>query len=424
MTPTLSEAAASLLSWLGQQSLWAAVVGLPVLLVARSLGHRAPRLQAALWGLVFLRLILPVDLASPWSVRSWIARLAQDASPPAAMAAEGARHALSPTPLGDLAASAKSSGPPGFWFGLWLCGAVGSAAGAWRHRRRFRRWVLRSSPVSDEGLLAATERWRRVLRIRRSVRLVESSQAPTAFTLGVLRPVVVLPREMIRGWAIEAVEAVLAHELAHIRRFDDLRGSLEGWLRNLFFFHPLVRVAARRSSQCRELLCDELALAQGRLDRRGYGRALIDALRVQRPALGTATLSTFSNTKGTHKMRLLAILRHQAPSTPKLLGYRALALAASLLVLPLAPYQAEVSEGLVSTAMGAPELLAPEMINPLPGGRITSAFGPQKDPFDGKDRFHQGIDLGAQSGTPVLAPAPGRVVIARNEPKGRESFGM
>ena len=52
---------------------------------------------------------------------------------------------------------------------------------------------------------------------------------------------------------------------------------------------------------------------------------------------------------------------------------------------------------------------APPTTNPVPGAHLTSAFGPRSDPFSGETKFHRGVDLAAQEGTPVLAAQSGVV---------------
>jgi murein DD-endopeptidase MepM/ murein hydrolase activator NlpD len=64
-----------------------------------------------------------------------------------------------------------------------------------------------------------------------------------------------------------------------------------------------------------------------------------------------------------------------------------------------------------------------DMANPLPGGRVTSPFGERKNPFNGTLEHHTGIDIAAQRGAKILAPAAGVVEIAEKEYRSRPDLG-
>ena len=125
------------------------------------------------------------------------------------------------------------------------------------------RWVTRDArAVSDRGwleLLASTcER----LDLDVPVQLLESPHANMPMAFGLLRPIVVLPMEN-DTWSDERREVVLLHELAHVRRMD-VRANLVGQLAcALFWFNPLVWVAARRLRIEAERACDDLVLGAG-----------------------------------------------------------------------------------------------------------------------------------------------------------------
>jgi murein DD-endopeptidase MepM/ murein hydrolase activator NlpD len=101
----------------------------------------------------------------------------------------------------------------------------------------------------------------------------------------------------------------------------------------------------------------------------------------------------------------------------------AVALAAGLFVLPMAPLPAASSAAAstaVSTAAAAPGTPAspasaeglPAWADPLPGGRVTSPYGPRRDPLGGGRRIHTGIDVAAPRGSEIFAPAAGTVRVA------------
>ncbi len=90
-------------------------------------------------------------------------------------------------------------------------------------------------------------------------RLRESPDVITPLAAGILRPVVILPAEW-RTWSASTKRAVLAHELAHIRRHDPLITALGRVVKSVFWFHPLAWWISRQVSQLAELACDAAAL--------------------------------------------------------------------------------------------------------------------------------------------------------------------
>lgn len=127
------------------------------------------------------------------------------------------------------------------------------------------------------------------LRVSRPVRLCRSTlvQVPTA--VGWLRPLILLPASTLTGLKPAQIEAVLAHELAHIRRHDYLVNLLQSVAETLLFYHPAVWWVSRRIRDERELCCDELAMRVAG-DPVSYARALyeLERMRGETMSLGMA----------------------------------------------------------------------------------------------------------------------------------------
>ena len=144
---------------------------------------------------------------------------------------------------------------------LWLLGAAALLAwnlGGWLHLRR--RLLRHGCPVDGEWQ-TALRRIAARLGIRRPVRLVRSDRATVPLVAGWLRPVVVLPASLLTGLPAADLEALLAHELAHVRRHDYLVNLLQIAAESALFFHPAVWWLSTRIRQERELCCDDLAAA-------------------------------------------------------------------------------------------------------------------------------------------------------------------
>jgi beta-lactamase regulating signal transducer with metallopeptidase domain len=126
----------------------------------------------------------------------------------------------------------------------------------WRMVRRLQRSC--AAPDGDLPLLVA--RLTRALGLRRPPRIGLSRQVREAMVVGVFRPLVLVPA----AWLIElppgVLEAVLAHELAHVRRWDPWVNAFQRFVETLLFFHPAVWWLSRRVRVEREFCCDAAAI--------------------------------------------------------------------------------------------------------------------------------------------------------------------
>ena len=95
--------------------------------------------------------------------------------------------------------------------------------------------------------------------VTRPVKLLASSSAQIPVVIGVLRPVILVPVAVLAQLPPAQVEAILLHELAHIRRHDFLVNLLQSLVETLFFFHPAVWWISRKIHEERENCCDDLA---------------------------------------------------------------------------------------------------------------------------------------------------------------------
>ena len=126
-------------------------------------------------------------------------------------------------------------------------------------------WVQRmkfseSRPV-HHGLEEIAVRLMRRLHIGRAVRFLESARVDVPTVIGWLKPVVLLPASALAGLTPRQIEAILAHELAHIRRHDYLVNLLQAVVETLLFYHPAVWWLSRRIRIEREHCCDDLAVS-------------------------------------------------------------------------------------------------------------------------------------------------------------------
>ena len=135
----------------------------------------------------------------------------------------------------------------------------------------------------------ALDRLMERMHVSRPVRLLASDRVDSPLVVGWLRPVILAPVGVLCGLSPEQIEALLAHELAHVRRHDYLVNVLQGIAESLLFYHPAVWWISRQIRAEREHCCDDLAVdASG--DVLVYARALAE-LESMRPAHFKAALS-------------------------------------------------------------------------------------------------------------------------------------
>jgi uncharacterized protein (TIGR03435 family) len=150
---------------------------------------------------------------------------------------------------------------PGWAVCLWFAGvatlSIYTAAGWIRVERLKRRSTAPASAVCNAMLDSLMYR----LRVSRPVRLYVSALAEVPTVIGWLRPYILVPISALTKLSESQLRAVLAHELAHVRRHDYLVNMLQAAIETLLFYHPAVWWVSRRIREEREHCCDDVAVA-------------------------------------------------------------------------------------------------------------------------------------------------------------------
>ncbi|HEY2824071.1 MAG TPA: M56 family metallopeptidase, partial [Gemmatimonadales bacterium] len=355
------------------------------LLVAATLRRASAALRHLVWsaGLATVLLLPLVSVTVPW--RLPVALLTLPAAPVAAPApfvapetpnASRSRpnDATTPSrPAGEASAivppPAPASSPialAALWsrisvaqlaVSLWAAGALFLLArlgiGALVLARVVRKATTLNSSDWTHPLLEAADR----LALDRLPRLVMSDRLPMPFACGVLNPAIVLPTGAAE-WEDRRRRAVLFHELAHLRRFDLVVNALGQIACAVYWFHPLIWVAARQLRVESERACDDLVLGVGTRASE-YADHLLQIVcraahsRTPAVALPMAQRHEFEG-------RMLAILERGAHREPASGRHAVLLSALALgLVVPLAalgPARAQPAEPIAPSMSQAPTL--------------------------------------------------------------------
>lgn len=244
----------------------------------------------------------------------------------------------------------RGPGAGGVLLAVWLLGAfvvfAGIIAGAWGIRRVARA----SSPVHGGWRVALLRRTCAELGITRRVKLLEGDMHAMPMTWGVLRPVVLVPSTS-EAWPSARFQAVLRHELAHVRRADALTQLIAELACVVHWFNPLVWLVARRLRTEREMACDDEVLASGSQPSE-YAEQLVLLARALRPVpVAFAAVAMARPTQLRGRVQALLDDRRARGSLPWWLAAPGWVLAGVLLVLlsgltpvaPAAPAEAVVA---------------------------------------------------------------------------------
>ncbi len=421
--------AAERLVWIGRwELLFSIVLFVLVFGLTRLLRDASPALRHALWGLVLLRLVLPVDLASPFSVGSlvswvkpgtvaestWLGDLPDLQTITGGAGLDGgARGAGRESASGGLAVVA-----------LWLVGAVAVGAVLVKGRRRYARVIQQAGLVHDDRARDLAESWRDRLGVRRAVRLVTSGELGTPFTLGNVRPVIYLPTAVLRHQDSAVLESVIGHEMAHIKRWDDLQLVFQLIVSALYYFNPVAWLAAGRMREESERICDALVVSRGGLAPATYGRSIVAVARLGLADEAGAILAMSAGKARLHK-RIRSVMKAKAACNGggRVVYSLPTAFALGAFLLPMAGGVHTDSQQNAEGPVVLSQQVSVALANPMPGSRVSAGWGPMRSPFTGEVVHHRGIDLVGRAGAEVHAAGDGVIEEATTEYSGGVDHG-
>jgi TonB family protein len=216
------------------------------------------------------------------------------------------------------------------WASLWLAGvALLSLRLAWNWQRAQRlthAGCHSMGPVWEQrlGVLA------RQIGVSLPVRLVESAVVQVPTVIGWLKPVILIPSSAMLGLSRRQLELVIAHELAHIARYDYGVNYILVLVETLWFYHPAVYLIGHGIREERELCCDDLVVSRCG-SRYEYITALTDLETMRSSHFLNEPLSNMAATGGNLLFRVQRIVKGAAPRASSLY-MTTIALALTLLL--------------------------------------------------------------------------------------------
>jgi beta-lactamase regulating signal transducer with metallopeptidase domain len=140
--------------------------------------------------------------------------------------------------------------------------------------RRISAAIRQATPLHEGREVEAMRRLEHGEGIRKPTEIFLSRTSLEPGIFGIVRPVLVWPERITARLEDAHLEAILAHELSHVRHRDNLAAAIHMVVEAIFWFHPLVWWLGARLVEERERACDEAVLATGR-DRRVYAESIL-----------------------------------------------------------------------------------------------------------------------------------------------------
>ena len=235
--------------------------------------------------------------------------------------------------------------------------------------RALRRSITAADDVLRDRLAGLAAR----MGLRRAVQIATSARADGPSVIGWLRPLILLPPATWIGLTPAQLDAVLAHEIAHIRRHDYLVNIVQMVAETLLFYHPAVWWVSQRLRIERELCCDDEAVRVSG-DAAAYAKALVTMAKLQVPAMA------MGSTGGSLTDRVRRLLGAGRPESNRSAALGVLALAVMFVTTSFAsvsaqrkPARFEVASVRPATAPATP---GSGGVAFLPGGNVRASRVP------------------------------------------------
>ncbi len=319
----IEDFAAAWLEWMVHSTAQGTLVALAALLLARARTLFSPRIRHAFLVLAVLKLFVPPMLALPSSafhrfefgLQSWREQVESPGTEPGDSGSQhfesaGPGSTTSPlepfvVPPSDSPVDSRPISTVGptlehaamnssaelaehqahggslalVLLAIWLVG-IGIR---WRSYSQthagLRRLLEAARPVRHGRWLGLAQRLGRAFGLGRTPRVLVTRDAQVPFACGLRRPTIVVPSALVGSSALRDAEALLAHELAHVRRRDLWINELGSIAAILFWFQPLLPWLRRELRSLREECCDDELIARGVIDARSYGDSLLSIAR-------------------------------------------------------------------------------------------------------------------------------------------------
>jgi bla regulator protein blaR1 len=242
----------------------------------------------------------------------------------------------------------------------WSLGVLLLSLRAWRQWRGLKA-LVRMAEQLPAWQVRVNDMAKR-FGLRRRVRVLCSKVIATPALVGWMRPVILLPMAVACSFPVAQVELILAHELAHLRRWDPLANLFQVALETVYFYHPVVHWISRDVRNEREICSDDLALSISGGDRHEFVAALAE-LGELRERHGSLLLAASGGVL-LDRVQHMVLPVHEATRARTPARFVAVLLGAMLvsLTLRLEWKQAQMQRNLTDSIMQLQSMIAPSWL--------------------------------------------------------------
>lgn len=319
-----------------------------------------------------------------------------------------------PDGAGAIRTPLRIPGPDGRWPALvvllWMAGVglssvrlVGGFVLVRAHAQRAREAV----PTELRDRFGAL---RRAVGVTNRVDLAISASVSAPMVVGIVRPVVLLPMSAVTGLRPLQLEAILAHELAHVRRHDPLVNVLQAAVETVLFYHPAVWWVSGVVRRDREEACDDVAVDATEIRAADYARALLTLAEAHATTAAPAAAATGSGLAGRVR-RLLGRSAGGRMGTADALGAAGALLLATLSMGILTATDAATGAERDDDTASTTDAVFADFEPPSSSLRRTLEHGPWRRHDSGD---HARIEYERRGGWECQVESDGRFLFARD----------
>ncbi|HEY2391642.1 MAG TPA: M56 family metallopeptidase [Candidatus Angelobacter sp.] len=396
---------APLANHLWQSTLFAAVAGLLTLALKK---NRA-QVRYWLWLAASLKFLVPFSLlVSVGSRMGWRKSLAPS----------GFSFVIEEMSQPFSAASGHAAASPALamFMGLlptlllitWVCGCLAVLIFWWVRWRRIAASIGGALPMKSGREIETLRRLEQNAGIKKQIKLIVSESALEPGIVGIFRPILLLPLGISDRLSDAQMEAIITHELCHVRRRDNLTAAIHMLVEAIFWFHPLVWWIGARIVDERERACDEEVLIQGS-DPQIYAEGI---LKVCEFYLESPLVCAAGVTGSNLQKRIEAIMVHRIANKLNLVKkFLLTAIAAATLALPVVFGLLHPSSGHAQSQQATLPVFQDVSLKPVgmikPGDIIRTRMTEQNGVLDAKNitlehliHFAYGVSESQMAGAP------------------------